>query len=68
MSNDYAYCPICGNKTEDWSGFWPDYVFNVRRTSVDCDSCQFSGEIVVTTGEAQVPRVNVSSLRENDAE
>jgi len=65
MSNDYSYCPICGEKTENWSGFWPDHVFNVRRTSIKCPSCGFSGELVVKTGESEVPKVNIDSLRDN---
>jgi len=64
MSNGYVYCPICGEKNEKWSGFWPDGVFNVRRSDLKCSECGFYGEILVKTGDTNVPKVDLESLRE----
>lgn len=64
MSNAYIYCPICSEKLESWSGFWPDKVFRVRRSSVRCQQCEFAGELVVKVGDDKTPKVNIKGLRE----
>ena len=63
--NDYAYCPMCGERIESWSGFWPDYAFQVRRASVNCIECGFKADLIVNTGKSNVPKVNFE-LRDND--
>jgi len=65
MSNNYVYCPMCGDKIDNWSGFWPDRVFQIRRSSVRCGECGFTCEVVVKVSDGNLPTVNLEGLREN---
>jgi transcription elongation factor Elf1 len=63
--NNYIYCPMCGEKVESWSGFHPDRVFQIRRSTIRCSDCGFDCEVVVNVGDGSIPKVNFE-MRDNE--